>query len=72
MGRGRNLTQLTSPRADEAIGIFGSLRPPLGKAAIHVSSMPDILHENVSSLRIYLIHNAVISDPQAIQTLGTL
>jgi hypothetical protein len=52
--------------------VFGSLHPPLGKPAIDIPSMPDILHENVPGLRIYLIYNAVISDPQAIQPLGAL
>jgi hypothetical protein len=66
------MTQLPSPCAGVAMRIFGILHSPLRKPTIDILSMSDILHENVPGLRIYLIHDGVISDPQAIQPLGTL
>lgn len=46
--------------------------PPLGKPAIDIPSMPNVLHNDVQCLRIYLIHDAVIPDSQAVQTISPL
>ena len=34
--------------------------------------MPNILHNDMQLLRIYLIHNAVVPDTQAVQTFSAL
>jgi hypothetical protein len=45
---------------------------PLGKPAIDIPPMSNILDNDVQRLCIHLIHDTVIPDSQAVQTLSTL
>jgi hypothetical protein len=65
--------RLRLPRLDAANVLTTPLRiSPLGKPAIDITPMSNILDNDVRRLCIHLIHDAVIPDSQAVQTLSTL
>ena len=47
-------------------------RSTLAKQAIHVTPMANVLHGDVQRVRVHLVHNSVIPNPKAVQTLGSL
>lgn len=60
------------PRAQETNVIQIPQSLPLREPAIYIASMPNVLHDDVQRLCIHLIHDAVIPDSQAVQTLSPL